>query len=146
MKFVKTDTDSQSSARCGVITTDHGTIETPIFMPVGTVGSVKGIYPMGAVTFIDNSPVLPSGDWLSVLREDKTVIFTPGDDTECTYRTYTSYFENAVEYEIMIYNYTTSETIQLDLLAPEGSASIAGTYTAPVNPEDPKAGEFIPGA
>lgn len=107
--------------------------------------SVKGIYPMGAVTFIDNSPVLPSGDWLSVLREDKTVIFTPGDDTECTYRTYTSYFENAVEYEIMIYNYTTSETIQLDLLAPEGSASIAGTYTAPVNPEDPKAGEFIPG-
>ena len=44
MKFVKTDTDSQSSARCGVITTDHGTIETPIFMPVGTVGSVKGIY------------------------------------------------------------------------------------------------------
>ena len=44
MKFVKTDADPQSSARCGVITTDHGTIETPIFMPVGTVGSVKGIY------------------------------------------------------------------------------------------------------
>lgn len=44
MKFVKTATDPQSSARCGVITTDHGEIETPIFMPVGTVGSVKGIY------------------------------------------------------------------------------------------------------
>lgn len=44
MKFVRTDSDSQSSARCGIITTDHGTIETPIFMPVGTVGSVKGIY------------------------------------------------------------------------------------------------------
>ena len=44
MKFVKTATDPQSSARCGVITTGHGQIETPIFMPVGTVGSVKGIY------------------------------------------------------------------------------------------------------
>ncbi len=44
MKFVKTAQDSQSGARCGVITTDHGQIETPIFMPVGTVGSVKGVY------------------------------------------------------------------------------------------------------
>lgn len=44
MKFVKTATDPQSSARCGVVTTDHGQIETPIFMPVGTVGSVKGVY------------------------------------------------------------------------------------------------------
>lgn len=44
MKFVKIAADSQSSARCGVITTDHGQIETPIFMPVGTVGSVKGVY------------------------------------------------------------------------------------------------------
>ncbi|MGM9738646.1 MAG: tRNA guanosine(34) transglycosylase Tgt [Candidatus Cryptobacteroides sp.] len=44
MKFVKTAQDTQSSARCGVITTDHGQIETPIFMPVGTVGSVKGVY------------------------------------------------------------------------------------------------------
>ena len=44
MKFVKTATDPQSSARRGVITTGHGQIETPIFMPVGTVGSVKGIY------------------------------------------------------------------------------------------------------
>ena len=44
MKFVKIANDPQSSARCGVITTDHGTIETPIFMPVGTVGSVKGVY------------------------------------------------------------------------------------------------------
>ena len=44
MKFVKTAQDPQSGARCGVITTDHGQIETPIFMPVGTVGSVKGVY------------------------------------------------------------------------------------------------------
>ncbi len=35
--------DSQSKARAGVITTDHGKIETPIFMPVGTAGTVKAI-------------------------------------------------------------------------------------------------------
>ena len=44
MKFKLLHTDPQSSARCGEITTDHGTIQTPIFMPVGTVGSVKGVY------------------------------------------------------------------------------------------------------
>ncbi|SNR16322.1 tRNA guanosine(34) transglycosylase Tgt [Tenacibaculum jejuense] len=36
--------DPKSKARAGVITTDHGTIETPIFMPVGTVASVKGVH------------------------------------------------------------------------------------------------------
>jgi queuine tRNA-ribosyltransferase len=35
--------DSASKARAGLITTDHGVIETPIFMPVGTVGSVKAL-------------------------------------------------------------------------------------------------------
>ena len=44
MKFVKTAADPQSDARCGTITTDHGEIHTPIFMPVGTAGSVKGVY------------------------------------------------------------------------------------------------------
>ncbi|MFK7970574.1 MAG: tRNA guanosine(34) transglycosylase Tgt [Bacteroidia bacterium] len=36
-------TDPESSARAGVIETDHGPIETPIFMPVGTVGTVKAV-------------------------------------------------------------------------------------------------------
>ena len=36
--------DSKTSARAGKITTDHGEILTPIFMPVGTVGSVKGVH------------------------------------------------------------------------------------------------------
>lgn len=43
-KFVCTAQDPGCSARAGVITTDHGEIHTPIFMPVGTVGSVKGVY------------------------------------------------------------------------------------------------------
>lgn len=37
-------TDSASSARAGLIQTDHGPIETPIFMPVGTAGTVKGVH------------------------------------------------------------------------------------------------------
>jgi queuine tRNA-ribosyltransferase len=36
-------TDTHSKARAGIIHTDHGQIETPIFMPVGTVGSVKAV-------------------------------------------------------------------------------------------------------
>ena len=44
MKFELLKTDPASNARRGRIRTDHGTIETPIFMPVGTVGSVKGVY------------------------------------------------------------------------------------------------------
>jgi queuine tRNA-ribosyltransferase len=44
MKFDLISTDPGSQARAGKITTDHGIIETPIFMPVGTVGSVKGVH------------------------------------------------------------------------------------------------------
>ncbi|WP_319510436.1 tRNA guanosine(34) transglycosylase Tgt [uncultured Draconibacterium sp.] len=44
MQFELQKTAENSRARAGVLTTDHGTIETPIFMPVGTAGSVKGIH------------------------------------------------------------------------------------------------------
>lgn len=44
MKFELKGKDPQSKARAGALTTDHGVIETPIFMPVGTVGSVKGVH------------------------------------------------------------------------------------------------------
>ena len=44
MKFELKATDPNSQARAGVITTAHGVIETPIFMPVGTVGTVKGVH------------------------------------------------------------------------------------------------------
>ncbi len=44
MTFELQHTDPYSDARAGKITTDHGTIETPIFMPVGTCGSVKGVH------------------------------------------------------------------------------------------------------
>ena len=44
MKFDLLKKDPLSKARAGSITTDHGVIETPIFMPVGTVASVKGVH------------------------------------------------------------------------------------------------------
>lgn len=44
MKFELKKTDSGSKARAGKITTDHGDILTPIFMPVGTAGTVKGVH------------------------------------------------------------------------------------------------------
>ena len=44
MKFDLLHKDPKSAARAGKITTDHGTIETPIFMPVGTAGTVKGVH------------------------------------------------------------------------------------------------------
>lgn len=43
MKFNLLKTDSKSKARCGTIETEHGTINTPIFMPVGTQGTVKAV-------------------------------------------------------------------------------------------------------
>jgi queuine tRNA-ribosyltransferase len=44
MKFELTANDPKSSARAGVLQTDHGEIQTPIFMPVGTAGSVKAVH------------------------------------------------------------------------------------------------------
>lgn len=43
LTFQLEHTDNSSKARAGTITTDHGVIETPIFMPVGTIGSVKAV-------------------------------------------------------------------------------------------------------
>lgn len=44
MQYKVLGKDKHSSARCGVLTTDHGEIQTPIFMPVGTLGTVKAVH------------------------------------------------------------------------------------------------------
>ncbi|TAE08958.1 MAG: tRNA guanosine(34) transglycosylase Tgt [Bacteroidetes bacterium] len=44
MKFSLLATDTNSRARAGIVETAHGAIETPIFMPVGTVGTVKAVH------------------------------------------------------------------------------------------------------
>jgi len=58
MDFNLETTDPQSSARAGEITTDHGKIKTPIFMPVGTVGTVKGIHISDVKNDIDAEIIL----------------------------------------------------------------------------------------
>jgi queuine tRNA-ribosyltransferase len=45
-KLIKTDPSGQTSARRGRVTLDHGVVETPIFMPVGTYGTVKAMSPV----------------------------------------------------------------------------------------------------
>ncbi len=75
MTFKLLATDPGSSARCGMLTTDHGSIETPIFMPVGTVGSVKGVYhkdlkqDVGAQIILGNTYHLYLRPGLETLRE-----------------------------------------------------------------------------
>ena len=44
MKFTLKHTDKATKARAGILETAHGQIETPIFMPVGTAGTVKGVH------------------------------------------------------------------------------------------------------
>ena len=58
MKFDIHQTDINSSARAGTIQTDHGKIETPIFMPVGTVASVKGVHQKELETDINADIIL----------------------------------------------------------------------------------------
>ena len=45
MKFSIKSTDKETKARAGIIHTDHGKIETPMFMPVGTAATVKSMTP-----------------------------------------------------------------------------------------------------
>jgi queuine tRNA-ribosyltransferase len=58
LSFDVQKTDELTSARAGTITTDHGSIQTPIFMPVGTVGSVKGVTQQQLKTEIDPHIIL----------------------------------------------------------------------------------------
>ncbi|TAE30595.1 MAG: tRNA guanosine(34) transglycosylase Tgt [Cytophagales bacterium] len=58
MTFDITSTDPASAARTGVLTTDHGAIETPIFMPVGTAGTVKAVHQRELETDINAEIIL----------------------------------------------------------------------------------------
>ena len=58
MKFQFTSTDPKSSARAGVVETAHGHIHTPIFMPVGTAGSVKAVHQRELETDVDAEIIL----------------------------------------------------------------------------------------
>ncbi len=58
MHFDLQHTDEKSNARAGVFHTDHGPVETPIFMPVGTAGTVKGVHQMELKTEVQAQIIL----------------------------------------------------------------------------------------
>ena len=69
MKFNLLKSDIETKARAGTVTTDHGVIETPIFMPVGTVGSVKGVHQRELKNDINPDIILGKSRWLAQVYE-----------------------------------------------------------------------------
>lgn len=69
--------DQKSKARAGVLTTDHGQIETPIFMPVGTVGSVKTIQQADLINII-NAQIILGNTYHLYLRPGLDVLYQAG--------------------------------------------------------------------
>jgi queuine tRNA-ribosyltransferase len=77
LTFELQHTDPGSKARAGKITTDHGIIETPIFMPVGTVGTVKAITQQDLVSDVDAKIILGNTYHL-YLRPGTDTLFKAG--------------------------------------------------------------------
>ncbi len=67
MEFKILHTDPGSQARAGIIRTDHSEIRTPVFMPVGTAGSVKGIHQRDLLSDV-NAPVILGNTYHLFLR------------------------------------------------------------------------------
>ncbi|MEM9001345.1 MAG: tRNA guanosine(34) transglycosylase Tgt [Bacteroidota bacterium] len=77
MKFTLAHKDVHTKARAGAITTDHGTIATPIFMPVGTVATVKGVHQRELRNDIDPDIILGNTYHL-YLRPSTTILQQAG--------------------------------------------------------------------
>ncbi|MEJ2595720.1 MAG: tRNA guanosine(34) transglycosylase Tgt [bacterium] len=77
MDFTLQKTDPQSAARAGLLKTDHGEIETPVFMPVGTAGSVKGVHFSELVNDI-NAPIILGNTYHLYLRPGTDLIEKAG--------------------------------------------------------------------
>lgn len=76
MEFILEHTDP-SGARAGRIVTDHGEIETPIFMPVGTVGTVKAVWPRELIADI-NADIILGNTYHLYLRPGTEVLEAAG--------------------------------------------------------------------
>ncbi len=73
MNFKLQYNDTQSNARAGLITTDHGVIETPIFMPVGTQGTVKAVH-MTELKDDINAPIILGNTYHLYLRPGTEIL------------------------------------------------------------------------
>jgi queuine tRNA-ribosyltransferase len=77
MKFNLLAKDTATKARAGEIFTDHGKIETPIFMPVGTLGAVKAVHMHELKTFI-NAPIILGNTYHLYLRPGTNILEKAG--------------------------------------------------------------------
>lgn len=77
MKFSLEYTDKESNARAGRLLTDHGEIPTPVFMPVGTVGSVKGVYAEHLISEA-NPPIILGNTYHLYLRPGTSLLQKAG--------------------------------------------------------------------
>jgi queuine tRNA-ribosyltransferase len=77
MFFKVLTSDSQSKARTGIITTDHGEIRTPVFMPVGTLGNVKGVF-MSTLREDTHAQIILGNTYHLYLRPGTSIISQAG--------------------------------------------------------------------
>lgn len=77
MTFTLQHTDATSNARAGQLQTAHGTIDTPVFMPVGTVGSVKAVQPRELIDDID-APIILGNTYHLYLRPGTDLLQAAG--------------------------------------------------------------------
>lgn len=77
MRFEIVAEDKKTKARAGLVHTDHGTIETPVFMPVGTVGSVKGVLHRDLTEDV-KSPIILGNTYHLYLRPGMEIIRAAG--------------------------------------------------------------------
>ncbi|NOY36508.1 MAG: tRNA guanosine(34) transglycosylase Tgt [Chlorobi bacterium] len=77
MSFTLHARDKKSEARAGILETSHGPIETPVFMPVGTAGTVKAV-PQQLLKDIINAPVILGNTYHLYLRPGTEVLRAAG--------------------------------------------------------------------
>jgi len=77
MKFTLSASDKETSARAGIIETGHGFIETPIFMPVGTAGSVKAVHQKDLLDDI-GAQIILGNTYHLYLRPGLDILFEAG--------------------------------------------------------------------
>ena len=77
MQFTIDHHDTKTKARAGLITTDRGTIPTPIFMPVGTLGTVKGLHQRELYEDLD-APIILANTYHLYLRPGMDILSQAG--------------------------------------------------------------------
>ena len=77
MNFHISNFDKKSNARAGELVTDHGIIKTPVFMPVGTQGTVKGVHQYELENYI-KSKIILSNTYHLYLRPTTNIIENAG--------------------------------------------------------------------